>query len=278
MLSIILQFLIAKFQSLPYISKVFGLGAFTTIEGEKVVGVYSENELTHVNFDNYTSLVYILTNGNSTRTTVEHPFIATLEKVTEIYPLRAIVYSQGVENVNCNSYSQSIVQGIKKNISGLQYDLVSATNADECIIRFTDCDYDKTNVWKSQFSSDSMLKDADILCSIDFEVSIIGDEQCFAGEPCLAGDFVFSSAASSFCEMVNSCSNFGKPPIFFYTTAGKTTYTASDVSGLVNVDTIIAMNMDGSILTPDFHSWDGTTLTISSVTISGGEYIVIFYE
>jgi hypothetical protein len=278
MLSVILQFLIAKFESLPYIAKVFGLGSIINIEGEKIIGVYSESELQHVNFDNYTSLVYILTNGNSTRTTAEHPLIATLEKVTEVYPLRAIVYSQGLENVNCNSYSQSLVQGIKKNITGLQYDLVSATNSDMCIIRITDTDNEKSNVWKSQFSSDSRLKDADILCSIDFEVTITGDEQCFAGEPCLAGEFVFSNSATSFCEMVNSCSNFGKPPIFFYTIAGQTTYTASDVSGLANVDTIIAMNMDGSILTPDFHSWDGTTLTISNITISGGEYIVIFYE
>ena len=278
MLSVILQFLIAKFESLPYIAKVFGLGSIINIEGEKIIGVYSESELQHVNFDNYTSLVYILTNGNSTRTTAEHPVIATLEKVREVYPLRAIVYSQGLENVNCNSYSQSLVQGIKKNITGLQYDLVSATNSDMCIIRITDTDYDKSNVWKSQFSSDSRLKDADILCSIDFEVTITGDEQCFSGEPCLAGEFVFSNSATSFCEMVNSCSSLGKTPIFFYTTAGKTTYTYADVAGLANVSSIISVNMDGSVLTPSFFSWDGTTLEILNITVSGGEYIVIFYE
>jgi len=278
MLSVILQFLIAKFESLSYIKKVLGLGSTVSVDGEKVIAVYQGSELTHVNFDNYSSLVYILTNGNSTRTTVEHPVIATLEQVTEVYPLRAVVYSQGLENVNCSSYSQSIAQGIKANLSGLQEDLESALNAFNIIIKVTDTNFDKANVWSSQTTLPNSLKDADILLYLDFEVSITGDEQCFAGEPCTDSSFIFDYAAKSFCQMVNECANFGKPPIFFYTTAGKTSYTSSDVSGLSNMTDVIAVNMDGSVLTPGFHSWDGITFTINGIDINGGEYIVIFYE
>ncbi|MFK5283293.1 hypothetical protein ACI3PL_27345, partial [Lacticaseibacillus paracasei] len=82
----------------------------------------------------------------STRTTVEHPFISNLEKVTEVYPFRAVVYSQGKEDVNCSSYSQSLAQGLKRKLSGLQEDLMTSFNADVCIVRITDCDYDKNDV------------------------------------------------------------------------------------------------------------------------------------
>lgn len=196
MISVIIQFLIAKFGTLPYISKVFGMGSFVEVDGEKIVAVYSDSELVHVNFDNYQSLVYILNNGSQTRTTSEHPFISNLEKVTEIYPFRAIIYSQGAENINCSSYSQSIAQGIKKNLSGLQEELREAINADTVTVRITDCDFDKVNVWKSQTTLPNSLKDSDILVSVDFEVSIIGDEQCFETDLCFDNTFDMKTIAS----------------------------------------------------------------------------------
>lgn len=205
MLPVIIQFLTAKFESLPYLNTVFGLADFITVNEQKVVGVYSEGELLQMNFDTYASVIYLVKNGNVKRDTQEHPYISNLEQVTETYPLRAVIYSQGIENVNCSSQSQSIAQGIRKNLSGAQEDLEAAINAENVIIRIIDTELDKSNVWKSQTSLDNSLKDADILISIDFEITVTGDEQCFAGEPCEVGDFVFDYPAQSFCAKVAEC-------------------------------------------------------------------------
>lgn len=195
----------AKFESLSYIDKVFGMAFFTTRNEEKVVGVKEAGELQHINYDQYKSLVYILNNGTVSRTTVEHPDIASLELVTETYPLSVVIYSQGLENVNCESASQSIAQGIKKALSGKQPDLIDAINADNVTIRITATDLDKDAVWKSQTSLPNALTEKDILIAVDFEVTITGDEQCFAGEPCEAPEFVFDYAAEPLCTKVNEC-------------------------------------------------------------------------
>ena len=205
MMPVIAQFLMAKFESLSYIDKVFGMAFFTTRNEEKVVGVKEAGELQHINYDQYKSLVYILNNGTVSRTTVEHPDIASLELVTETYPLSVVIYSQGLENVNCESASQSIAQGIKKALSGKQPDLIDAINADNVTIRITATDLDKDAVWKSQTSLPNALTEKDILIAVDFEVTITGDEQCFAGEPCEAPEFVFDYAAEPLCTKVNEC-------------------------------------------------------------------------
>jgi len=264
MMSLILQFLIAKFTTLPYISKVFGAASFVEVGGEKVVGVYEGSELVQLNFDAYKSLVYVVANGSSNRSTVEHSRIATLETATEVYPFRVVIYSQGKENVNCASYSQSIAQGIKKNLSGLQTELMDAVNADTVVVRVTDCDYDKANVWKSQTSLPNSLKDDDILVSIDFEVTITGDESCFAGEPCIASEFVFSNAAVSFCQMVNDCITSGEPYALEAQGNGTTSITMPE---LVDKE-VLFVSTDGRIRTDSdytFTSATGSTVFISEV-------------
>ena len=264
MISVIIQFLIAKFTTLPYISKCFGLASYVEVGGERVVAVYENSELVQLNFDAYKALTYIVTNGNSTRGTVEHPYIANLEKVTEVYPFRVIIYSQGKENVNCSSQSQSIAQGIKKSISGLQDELVDAVNADTAIVRITDCDYNKNTVWASQTSLPNTLKDDDILVSVDFEVTITGDEQCFAGEPCVASEFVFSNAAVSFCQMVNDCIGSSEPYSLESQGNGTGTITMSELVG----KEVLLVSTDGRIRTDSdytFVSATGATTFISTV-------------
>lgn len=279
MISVILQFLIAKFGTLPYISKVFGLGSFVDIQvgdgTEKVVAVYSGSELVHVNFDNYSSLVYVLNNGSFSTTTTEHPYISNLEKVIEIYPFRIVIYSQGLENVNCSSYSQSIAQGIKKNISGLQEELREAINADNVIVRVIDCNYNKKSVWESQTSLPYSLKDADILVSIDFEVTVTGDEQCFAGEPCIANEFVFSNAAVSFCQMVNDCINSGEPYSLEISGTGALEYTNASLVG----QELLLVATDGRIRKATDYSFVSATGTITFISvIQTGQKIYVLYK
>jgi hypothetical protein len=279
MLSVILQFLIAKFDTLPYIDKAFGLGAIVERQEsdgvQTVIGVYSGTELVHPNFDNYKSLVYVMVNGNFTREPTEHPHIANLEMVTEVYPLRVIVYSQGLENVNCSSYSQSIAQGIKKNLTGLQSELREAINADLVVVKFTNSEFDKAVVWKSQTSLPNSLKDTDTLISIDFEISITGDEQCFAGEPCIANEFVFSNTAVSFCQMVNDCINSGEPYSLEISGTGVSYYSDSRLEGkellLVATDGRIRKSTDYS-----FVSGTGTITFISNIV--NGQKIYILYK
>lgn len=281
MFPVILQFLMAKFNTLSYIDKVFGLGATTKVQGEKIAAVYVEDELVPIDYDQYKSLVYILADGAIERITEEHPLVSNAEIVTETYPLRAIIYVQNAEAFNCESYSQSVAQGIKKNLSGVQDDIRSATNADLVTVKIKSTELDSGKVWESQFSIDNKLKDNDILIAIDFEVTIKGDEQCFAGEPCTASEFVFDYSAQSFCSMVNQCSGIGKTPVFFYTEAGKTDYTSTDVPGLAKLSTsseLIAVNMDRGNLEPTFRAWEDSTFKIKQIDVAGGEYIVIFWK
>lgn len=280
MLTVILQFLAAKFQSLSYIQQAFGLGAVTNVNGQRVTGIYEGNELQQIAFDSYKSMCFVLKNGTVNRDTQEHRFRANVEIVTETYPLRVILYSQGAETINCESQSQSIAQGIKKALSGVQEDLRSAINCELVTIRVTNTELDKNAVWAMLYEGDSMLKDSDILIAIDIEVAVGGNEYCFAIEPCEAGSFVFDYAAQSFCSLVTNCTAVGKAPITFYTTADKTLYTSGDVTGIGRIaatSDIAAVIMDGTALPPSF--WSFTTgFQLSNVTVYGGEYVVIFLK
>jgi len=264
MISLIAQFLIAKFTTLPYISKVFGIASFVEVGGEKVIGVYNDSELVQLNFDAYKSLVYIVPNGSYKRETVEHPYVSNTETVVEAYPFRVVIYSQGKENVACSSFSQSIAQGIRKSISGLQTELSEAVNADTVVIKFTDCEYDKATVWKSQTTLPNALKDDDILVSVDFEITISGDENCFAGEPCIGSEFIFSNTAITFCQMVNECINSGEPYSIQSQGNGTTSITMAELVG----KDVLLVATDGRIRTDSdytFVSSTGTTTFISEV-------------
>jgi len=281
MLTVILQFLIAKFESLTYISRAFGLGAITNINGQKATGIYEGNELVNLSLDSYKSMVFVLKNGTVSRDTQEHPQRANTEIVTETYPLKIILYAQGAENINCESYSHSVAQGIKKALSGVQEDIRSAIHGDLVTIRVTNTEFDKNAVWAILYDGDSYLKDTDTLIAIDIDVIIAGNENCFAIEPCAAGEFVFDYAAHSFCSLVTNCSAVGKAPITFYTTADKVNYTSGDVSGIARITAlsdIATVLLDGTVLPPAFWTFSGGTFTLTNVTLYGGEYAVIFLK
>jgi len=271
----------AKFESLSYIDKALGLGDFTTVNGERVTGIYEANELQHLNFDNYTSLVFLMKNGQVSRDTTEHPFIATADMITEVFPLKLIIYTQGAESVNCESFSQSLAQDLKKQIDGLKRDIADAVNADLVDARIISTELNKQAVWETLFSTDPQLKDTDILISADLEISVKGIETCFANELCAPGQFVFDYAAHSFCSLVSNCTNIGKAPIIFYTTADKSTYTADDVAGIARItelSDIVSVQMATTMLDPSFWGFENGEFEIKNATIYGGEYIVIFIK
>lgn len=205
MLSVLIKYLIAKLETFEYLDKVHGLSTIVQVGDETMPAVYSGNELVHVNFDSYDSLVYIQQNGKVGRETTEHPAIACKYNVAERYPLRLIVYSQGKENVNCESHSQQIADSIKAALNGKQQTLETAANLTNATIILGDTDLDKNSVWQTQFSSPNQLKDSDILIAIDLEFEIEGDDTCFANNPCENSEFVFDLSTQTFCERVDDC-------------------------------------------------------------------------
>lgn len=205
MLSVLIKYLIAKLETFEYLDKVHGLSTIVQVGDETMPAVYSGNELVHVNFDSYDSLVYIQQNGKVGRETTEHPAIACKYNVVERYPFRLIVYSQGKENLNCESYSQQIADSIKAALNGKQQTLETAANFTNATIILGDTDLDKNSVWQTQFSSQNQLKDSDILIAIDLEFEIEGDDTCFANNPCENSEFVFDLETQTFCERVDDC-------------------------------------------------------------------------
>lgn len=207
MLSVLIKYLIAKLETFEYLDRVYGLATTVQVGDETMPAVYSGNELTHINFDSYDSLIYIQQNGKVGRETTEHPAVACKYNVVERYPLRLIVYSQGKENINCESYSQQIADSIKASLNGKQQTLETAANLTNATIILGDTDLDKNSVWQSQFSSPNQLTDKDILISIDLEFEIEGDDTCFANNPCENSEFVFDLDSQTFCERVDDCLN-----------------------------------------------------------------------
>lgn len=205
MLSVITKYFTDLFLTLPYLGEALGMGESIEVDGIATPAYWSNGEPVHLDFDSHSSLIYLIKDGETNRDTVEHPHIATLEQVTETYPLKAIIYYKGIENINCSSHFQSIVEGVKKNISGRQSQLETSINAENIIVKVKKTNLNKNEVWKGISGSEVTPKEDDNFASIDFDVIISGDEQCFAGEPCQANDFVFSFPAQSFCEKVAEC-------------------------------------------------------------------------
>jgi hypothetical protein len=205
MLSVIAKYLTAKLETFEYLDKVYGLSTFVTVVEETVPAVYVGSELRPINFDSYKSLIYIQQNGRVGRDTEDHPAVACAYLTTERYPLRLIIYAQGRENINCDSYSQEIASAVKAALNGKQKQLETAANLMNATITFSDTDLDKNSVWASQFSIASELKDTDILVSLDLEFEIMGDDTCFAGSPCENSDFVFDITSTTFCQRVTAC-------------------------------------------------------------------------
>lgn len=207
MLSVLIKYLIAKLNTFEYLDKVYGLSSIVQLGEETMPAVYEGSELVPLRLDSYKSLIYIQQNGKVGRDTEDNPAIACTYLTTERYPLRLIIYVQGRENVNCESYSQEIAGAIKSALNGKQKQLETAANLMNATITIGDTDLDKNSVWSTQFSAENELKDSDILIAIDFEFEIMGDDECFAGSPCEDSDFVFDLESTTFCEKVDDCLN-----------------------------------------------------------------------
>jgi len=205
MYSAIIQYLTGKIESLNAISKVYGLGNIVSYNGEEYPSVVSNGENVHVNFDLFKSLSFILKNGNVSRTTDEHPFLANAEKVTQVYPFRLIIYSQNTENENCESLSQQIADYVSAQISGYQSQFVSQLGLDGAKITVNSKNTDKYAVWSELYSVEHRLKEQDVLISIDFEFEVSGDETCFTTAPCETSEFSFDFGRTTFCDKVDNC-------------------------------------------------------------------------
>lgn len=205
MLTTISQYLKQRIQALNYIQQVYGIGQLLQVNGEQVPSIKINGEDTHVNFDNYKSLVFFLKNGNVGHSAEEHPFLANADLITKTYPLRLILYSQAIENTDCNSLSQSLADNIISSLNGEQAAFKASVSVDRCRIEFGNTDLDKYSVWESLYSIDSVLKDADVLIAIEFTVTITGLESCFTDSPCETPEFTFDLEGQTFCEKVETC-------------------------------------------------------------------------
>lgn len=275
MLSVLIKYLSALLETLPYLSEVLGMGDSVEVEGVKTPVYWYNGEPQQLSFDSHSSLVYILKDGDIDRNTIEHPAIANLEQVTETYPLKAIIYYKGVDNVNCDSTIQSIVDGVKKNISGRQIQLESTINAENVVIRVKKTTLNKADVWKGISGSDVTPKEDDNFASIDFDVTIVGDEQCFAGEPCQANDFVYSFPSQSFCSKVSDCEI--EPQYLEAYGNGTATITKSELIGRE----VLSVTTDGRVrsrLKGEFTFTSLTGATVFSSAIQTAQVIQWIYK
>lgn len=273
MLAVLTKYLTDLFSTLPYLSEALGMGDTVVIDGVATPVYWSNGEPIPLDFDSHSSLIYILKDGETNRDTIEHPMIATLEQVTETYPLKAIVYYKGVENVNCSSAIQSIVEGVKKNLSGRQTQLESSINAENVLIKVKKTNLNKSEVWKGISGSEIVPKEDDNFASIDFDVTIVGDEQCFAGEPCQANDFVFSFPSQAFCEKVAECEIESNSLEFAGT--GTATYVKADLIS----KTLLLVATDGRIRKSSDYTFTSSSGTIVFISvIQTGQTVHIIYK
>lgn len=205
MYSAIIQYLTAKIENLNAIQKVYGYCNIISYNGEEYPSVVSNGENVHLNFDLFKSISFILKNGNVSRSTEEHPYLANAEKVTQVYPLRLVIYSQNTENENCESLSQQIADYVSAQISGYQTLFISQLGVDSASIKVTSKNTNKYDVWGELYSTEHRLKESDVLISVDFEFEISGDETCFTSSPCESSEFSFEFTNKTFCERVDDC-------------------------------------------------------------------------
>lgn len=205
MLTTISQYLKQRIEALNYIQQVYGIGQILQVNGEQIPSVNVNGEQVHVNFDNHSSLVFFLKNGNVGHSAEEHQFLANADLITKTYPLRLILYSQALENTDCNSLSQSLADNIISALNGEQAAFKESVSVDRCRIDFGNTDLDKYSVWESLYSIDSVLKDTDVLIAIEFTVTITGLESCFIDSPCETPEFTFDLDGQTFCEKVDEC-------------------------------------------------------------------------
>lgn len=264
MLTTISQYLKQRIQALNYIQQVYGIGQLLQVNGEQVPSIKINGEDTHVNFDNYKSLVFFLKNGNVGHSAEEHPFLANADLITKTYPLRLILYSQVLENTDCNSLSQSLADNIISALNGEQAAFKASVSVDRCRIEFGNTDLEKYSVWESLYSIDSVLKDADVLIAIEFTVTITGLESCFIDSPCETPEFTFDLDGQTFCEKVQTClgiSPTGSATEYLNRQGEWATPAGGGGSGTNGWTPVLAIVTDGTRRVQQVTDWTGGTGT-----------------
>lgn len=188
MLTQIIQYLQVQIAALPFLEEVNGLAQIVSqnSDGQNIFfpAFYKNEELHTLNFDTRRTQLFFLADGEIERDTIENPLVACAYRIHEAYPLKAILYKQGKEDVNCKSESQQIAWNISKTITGKQKGLMDSTGIDFVLMTVTGTQLDKHLVWKQLYSATDSLKDGDILIAVRFKVEIEGDEACFVPNPC----------------------------------------------------------------------------------------------
>lgn len=205
MLSNSVKYLKAKLAAANLIHSVYGLGEIKTVDGERFPAVYEKGDLIHADFDTKTSMSFFLLDGKVSRETEESQMIAGLYNVKEAIPMKLILYVQGSEDINCESKSQDIAWGVSKTLTGKQLSFMSELSLDFSSIEVKETDLDGESVWESLYSTETRLKDSDILIAISFTFNVEGFESCFVNDICTARDLDWSFSALSFCEKVADC-------------------------------------------------------------------------
>lgn len=207
MQAVLVKYLTEKLDGLPYISKVYGLGALVNKGEGQFPAVYPEkgNELMPIPFDSYRALTFILPNGKADTEPTDHPFLGCVDRSTETYPFKLILYSQGSENVNCSSHSQNVANGLRLYLSGVQNAFKTAIGLENANINITAVDVDKNAVWNTLYNTPVKLKDNDILIAIEFEFEIQGVLSCFLTQPCDVVSFTYDANFTTLCQKVNEC-------------------------------------------------------------------------
>lgn len=265
MLSPVLSYLIGLLGSLSYIDTVKGLVVTKKKDGQKFTGVFDGTELVQINFDLFGSLAFFIQTEKIKRETNDHPFIGSKKQIKLTIPLSVILYKQGAENVNCESESQQIADGIAKNLTGVHQQLITNLSLDLAEIHTNDIDYDKDSIYESLFSGDSVLKDNDILVKIDFEVILDGLDSCFANEPCSPTSYVWDFPTTLFCDAVRAC--VGSVESFSEDGEGNTTFVISELAG----KELLEVSTDGvQRSSPIDYSFDSVTGEITFTSAVDG--------
>lgn len=194
MLTPISKFIRAKIATLPYIGTAYGLSKKIKVggdDGETEPAVNMSGEWVALNLDTHPSLTYIVQDGEISRETVEHEYIAGKYLITETYPLKIVLYVQGKEDIDCASYSQNVAFEISKLFTGEQKLLRQALNVENADFTVGSINYNKAEVWADEFTAPNKLAEKDILVAIELEVEISGIDSCFVNNPCDVPDFDF---------------------------------------------------------------------------------------
>lgn len=232
MLSTAIKYLTAKLNAVSLVDAVYGLGEVKTIDGEKLPVIYEKGDLIHVDFDTKKSLSFFLLDGRISRETEESTMISGVYNVKETIPLKLILYVQGSEDINCESLSQDIAWSISKTFTGRQLAFSTEVLLDYAGIEIKEIDLDGEAVWNSLYSTETRLKDNDILLSVSLSFNMEGREECFVADPCDNAEVNFDIYAPSFCDRVNECvADITETEIEFLTTGASTYLFNGTVTG-----------------------------------------------